>query len=56
MVQLISVLVNKAVTGVVPDHLDRHIQLVFALYAIAQDGHLSPRSMASVHINMEILV
>ncbi|CSH66813.1 Uncharacterised protein [Shigella sonnei] len=32
-------LVNQAVTGIVPDHFDRHIQLIFPAYTITQRRH-----------------
>ena len=35
----LGVLVDKAVPRVVPDHLDRHVELIFAAYAITQRGH-----------------
>ena len=36
----IRVLVNQTVTGIVPDHLNRNIELVFAAYAVTQGRHL----------------
>ena len=33
------VLVDETVAGVVPDHLDRHVQLVLTAHAVAQGGH-----------------
>ena len=33
------VLVDQAVTGVVPDHFDRHVQLIFAPNTVTQRGH-----------------
>ena len=36
----IGVLVDDGITRVVPDELDRHIELIFAAYAVAQGGHL----------------
>ncbi|MNE55447.1 hypothetical protein D3C80_1502790 [compost metagenome] len=35
-------LINQAVTGIVPDKLDRHVQLVFALHAVTLGGHFRP--------------
>ena len=34
-----GVLVDETVTGIVPDHLDWHVQLVLAAHAVAQGGH-----------------
>ena len=32
-------LINQAVTGIVPDHFDRHIQLIFPAHTITQRRH-----------------
>src|SRR5690606_36492712 len=36
----VRVLINDRVTGVVPDELDGHVELLFTLHAIAGGGHL----------------
>ena len=36
----IRMLVNQAVTGIVPDHLNRNIKLVFTAYPVTQGRHL----------------
>ena len=35
----LRVLVDQAVARIVPDHFDRHIELIFATHPIAQGGH-----------------
>ena len=35
-------LVDQAVTGIVPDHFNRHVELIFAAHAVAQRGHFRP--------------
>ncbi|MNN43831.1 hypothetical protein D3C81_1580920 [compost metagenome] len=32
-------LIDNAVTGIVPDHLDRHIQFIFAAHPVTQGRH-----------------
>ena len=38
----IGVLVDEGVARVVPDELNRHVQLILAAHAVAQGGHLRP--------------
>ncbi|SLO41179.1 Uncharacterised protein [Klebsiella pneumoniae] len=35
----LRMLVNQTVARIVPDHFDRHVELIFTAYAVAQSGH-----------------
>ena len=38
----IGVLVDDGIARIVPDELNRHVQLIFPTHAVAHGGHLRP--------------